>query len=372
MKKILSNNHGYSLFIVVLCIAVFSILALSFTVQTANSKKQNDVVQDNFQSAALAEMGSQYYMTAIENEFFVMSEKAQRAQSNYINPFLPDKITEEIIMKAREIGINEAYQYLTGITKPTGIPREKIISNLISKPKFLIDNVIISPLQNDIVTITFDSIGMENGNTKNIETIITGKVEIDFSKMILYQPGEENYAVPPLILDPDPDDKLLYECSYDDLVDKSNGDKGYVDGKIKCNSDKTIFKIIGDIYYDKLKSNINLLYVTKNLVDYNGNSSYDNMKIHVKKDATIGNFNGSQNITLEVLGEATIKNYNKSTGKICAKSYGEIGSGNANGTDVSFYDRNNKACEGDSNNPGVIPQWKWGLPIISKEEYRYN
>jgi competence protein ComGC len=61
------NENGYALVSVLLVIVIFMILILSFFGQSFNSVKQNQIVEKNSQSVALAEMGISYYQAAVKN-----------------------------------------------------------------------------------------------------------------------------------------------------------------------------------------------------------------------------------------------------------------------------------------------------------------
>lgn len=63
----LKNENGYALVSVLLVIVIFMILIISFFGQSSNSVKQNQIVEKNSQSVALAEMGISYYQAAVKN-----------------------------------------------------------------------------------------------------------------------------------------------------------------------------------------------------------------------------------------------------------------------------------------------------------------
>lgn len=386
MKNVLSNDHGYSIFIVLMTIVVFTILALSFTVQTANSKKQNEVVEDNYQSTALAEMGSQFYMNAIKNEFGDMKQIAEATTEDYLSQYSPEHITEPIIQQARQEGINAAYNYLNNrlVADPSiGLPRTKSIDVSISSSMFLIENVKLSPLINNFSTITFNSIGMENGYKENNNKIIEGKLEIDLSQMNITQPKKEEYIQTYANLIPDPDTtNQLTTCSQEDIIKDNENIYENETSNIRCNSDKTIAKVSGDFSYRKLQDNIGTLYVTGDLTDANGNDSYSNLKIHVAKNATMGNFNNSYNLLVEVMGDLTIpKNLNNADNiKICV--HGTLTfTGNSNNTsNIKIFEKSKDpsafksggVCVGDNPGENKYPHWQWDIPMINKEAYNYS
>lgn len=386
MKKILSNNHGYSIFIVLLTIVVFTILALSFTVQSANSKRQNEIVEDNYQSIALAEMGSQFYMTAIKNEFDEMKQIAKDTQEAYLSRYEPEDITELVIQEARQEGIKAAYNYLNNrlvADSDIGLPRTKSVNNVSPSPLFLIENVALSPLVNNQSTITFDSIGMENGSMEGNNSTIEGKLEIDLSQMNVTQPKKEDYiqTYANLISDPDPNNQFP-TCSPEDILKDNQNNHNYESSSIRCNSDKTIAKVSGNFSYKKLQDNISTLYVTGDLTDANGNDSYSNLKIHVAQNAIMGNLNNSFNVIIEVMGDLTIpKNLNNAENvTICV--HGKLTfTGNSNNTsNITIFEKSRDssafksggACVGDNPGESKNPHWQWDIPMINKEEYNYS
>ena len=117
MRRIMNDNGGYALVMVLLIITIFMMLALSFMGQSANSTKQNEITEKRAQSVALAEMGSIFYKNAIMNEFGDVTEKAEEAQNYYLSTFKSEQRTEQTLIDARNYAINEAYKLLDGKLK---------------------------------------------------------------------------------------------------------------------------------------------------------------------------------------------------------------------------------------------------------------
>jgi Tfp pilus assembly protein PilX len=68
MKKKI-NEKGYALVTVLLMITIFMIIVLSVMGQSFNTVKQNQVVEDNSQTVALAEMGVSYFQKMVKNNY---------------------------------------------------------------------------------------------------------------------------------------------------------------------------------------------------------------------------------------------------------------------------------------------------------------
>jgi hypothetical protein len=65
----LKTEKGYALVLALLLIVVFMVIALFLMGRSYTSVKQNTVVEKNYQSVALAEMGVSYLQTAVKNAF---------------------------------------------------------------------------------------------------------------------------------------------------------------------------------------------------------------------------------------------------------------------------------------------------------------
>lgn len=94
----MKDENGYALITVLLIIAVFMTLFLSFIGLTFSSVKQNQLVEKNSQSMALAEMGVSYYKTAVQNIY----EANQQAINNTIKANVDYDLTHGGIKSSEE------------------------------------------------------------------------------------------------------------------------------------------------------------------------------------------------------------------------------------------------------------------------------
>jgi len=397
MKKILSNNHGYTLFIVLMTIVIFTILALSFTVQTASSKKQNMRVEENYQSKALAEMGSEYYMIALKNEFDDMQIKAEEAQKSYLSRFNAEDISDSTIQEARRYGIEVAYSYF--IDQISGIQNSKVIDGTPSNPNYKI--VPNEPIRNgDSLSITFDSIG----SIDNHKTTINGVLEIDLAGMYdpLKLPTKDNYFKPSkpkesnLIPNPDPNNTFK-TCKPDNYEAKNgNGNNSVPIGtSIKCDNNNTQFIVNGNVNNLNIKDSVEVFYINGRLTDHNSNFSVNSKKklylyVGFSGDNYFGNLNGVHNARVEVMGNAVIKNVKGNTSNVTFCVHGTISGYKTNSKSNNIYFIEEATSPEEFTSPTgkcygwlgetgdqdpedtQIPTWEWNIPMITKEDYEYK
>ncbi|MDM5333203.1 hypothetical protein QUF56_08195 [Ureibacillus composti] len=412
----LRNNQGYTLFFVLMIISVFTILALSFTVQSTNSAKQNTIVEAKMQSVDLAEMGSQFYMNAIKNEFNEAKEVARNAQNDYLNS-VDQVITDEILLVAQKKGITAAYDFLERklSNSNTGLPRSKSIGTESSSPKFEIgfdknsngNEILLSSLVDNVATITFYSTGIESGTKESNDTTVKANLEIDFGQMInsssnaftdntiSYNNGSNSNTLQavPLIQDPDPNNNLpTCENDTSSFINKKCqfiGDKNFPENEPTFTN--STVKVIGNLSFDKkFDFNGGLLYVTGDFLDPKGSNislsgGINNSigEIFIGGNANFGNLNNSKNMKIVVGKDATFKNnINGNATNVTICIYGNlVGINNYKDDSVKIYvksedseafDINGACAGGTSNSGGKNPSWTWDVPYIIKEDYNYN
>ncbi|MGD6959025.1 hypothetical protein ACQCWA_15475 [Rossellomorea aquimaris] len=159
----LKDEKGYALVTVLLIIVVFMVISLSFMGQSLNSVKQNRVVENNYQSVALAEMGISYYQLAVRNAYLSNQEGIVSQ-------------TQHQLETDRRNRVENTSEYYTGII--VSLMKQAIQSSLENEHQtlkienrpdatYIIQDVNITSESNDII-ITFTSLGEEEDETSKL------------------------------------------------------------------------------------------------------------------------------------------------------------------------------------------------------------
>lgn len=156
MKK---NENGYALLTVLLTVTIFMLIAFTFMGQSANSTKQNERVEANFQSVALAEMGVTYFQHAIQNTY------------SEVKRDITDKIQEDVkknIKRDEDYYLKEAYTLFT--SEISKISRVSPPIEGSSAASYEIEKVLIPPIDpNDgKINISFSSNGTAKGKSTTL------------------------------------------------------------------------------------------------------------------------------------------------------------------------------------------------------------
>lgn len=426
MKKIMNNNHGYALVTVLLIITVFMLLSFSFMGQSANTIKQNQVVEKNSQSVALAEMGIMYFEHLTRNEYdsnrqkVIDVVKAQRDSDIKNNIFKTDDHYKQLAISNME-----------DILKSQLSEETKQIDH---KPtaSFTIKNDsgdIVSRTTNGL-KIEFSSIGRERSN----ETTITGALVIDFTNWMsrAENPGngsgsnesEGKLLTGNEILDPgtltgcdtenkkdnftgitcqindnagfDNNDQLTFENSIfkvnGSLTNTGNLNKDiinstlYIKGDMNTGNMNSLVKLRMHVQGNGIFGHFNGNGLYDSLIEIGGDAKMDNMKlekskmyiggtanigqindikdsiIYINSSADIQGINFGSNSTVCVNGPLTIGNINEN---ITSKIYAKSSNNSKVITDQSAF---NNACKGGGNQSPI----SWGDSSISAEyDYKY-
>jgi len=335
MKKIM-NNSGYSLFIVLLTIVIFSILLISFIGISTNTKKQSNVVETKLQSTALAEMGVTYFDQAVKNTYDtyhqqIINEVMAQRQADLLNDKLTPKPDDAYyrsmgIEKMKNRLINEINSLQPEVQIIGKANSKFVITPTDSESAINISEKIISTNNNGIY-ISYRSNGFEDGK----KTIINGTLDIDFTGFILTKQDDNfitslisnNKISDPGKLDTCPS-KLTnngkfpfnnLNCETTTKTFHNNDDPSFTSTTYKVNGTLTIPNMNGDIQNSTL-------YITEDLIAQNMNN-INGGRIHVGKSLKGLNFNGQglkNHSILEVTGSA-----NMGTVKISEKSSIYIG-----------------------------------------------
>lgn len=376
----INNNKGYALIIVLLITAVFTIFTLSFIGISANTTKQNEIIERNSQSVALAEMGVTYFENAIKNSFnthydtvidYVKNEREEDLLNNELKSEeeykqdaikkMREEIEEDIDLLAYSIQINDRLTSNFTIT-PVGSDE--------SAPVIVSDFFI--PADNGF-KISYESFGFEESKKTNI----IANMEFDFSELFQTGPPSDKKTSPILqnnsILEPGNLESCTKNGKKSEFINidcQIIGDASY-DQNDKLSFDNATYKLTGSLIIPKVNinsdiKNDSLLYIKGNFdtCDYdknnincgNANGIYSS-KIHVDGYLNIGHINGNglDNSIIEITKYANIIGNMKLT-KSTLFIGGTANIGKINGMENSIiYINSNATIDGiDINNNSKI------------------
>ncbi|MGG4169042.1 hypothetical protein ABEW00_16500 [Rossellomorea vietnamensis] len=279
------NEKGYALVTVLLIIVVFMVISLSFMGQSFNSVKQNKVVEKNYQSVALAEMGISFYQLAVRNAYLSNQEHVV----NQVN---------QMIATDRQNKVEKSQGYYKGLVVP--LMKQAIQTSLESEQKTLrieerdntfysIQDVEISSQAKDI-HITFESLGKQEDEISTLSAEMTIPVE----EMGLS--GEDGGGT-----DPSPTYSLP---DFNHIKEPAGLPE-------KCKNPLVIYDSCGEIFvagsgsfsHNHNQLDNKLLYAKGALLLDGNANNMSNTKIHTGGSMSVGkNMNGAQNVFIEVKG----------------------------------------------------------------------
>jgi cytoskeletal protein CcmA (bactofilin family) len=277
------NEEGYALVTVLLIIVVFMVISLSFMGQSFNSVKQNKVVEKNYQSVALAEMGISFYQRAVRNAYL-------SNQAHVLNQVNQMRVTD------RQNKVEKSQEYYDGLVVP--LMKQAIQNSLESEQKTLkiedrddtfysIQDVNISSGENGI-SITFSSLGKQEDEISTLSAEMT----IPVNDIGLTDGGESDPSTTYSL----PDFNQIKEPA------------GLAE---KCKNPPVIYDSCSEIFIagsGSFSQNHNqlddkLLYAKGALLLGGNANNMSNTKIHSDGSMSIGkNMNGAQNVFIEVKG----------------------------------------------------------------------
>jgi competence protein ComGC/cytoskeletal protein CcmA (bactofilin family) len=281
----LKDEKGYALVTVLLIIVVFMVISLSFMGQSFNSVKQNRVVEKNYQSVALAEMGISYYQLAVRNAYLSNQEGIVSQ-------------TQHQLETDRRNRVENTSEYYTGII--VSLMKQAIQSSLENEHQtlkienrpdatYIIQDVNITSESNDII-ITFTSLGEEEDETSKLSAEM--KIPI---KDLGSTDGEGSES------DPSNANKLP---DFNQIQEP----KGIPD---RCKNPPIIYDSCSEIFLagsGSFSSNYNnlddkLLYAKGALMLGGNANNMSNTQIHTDGSMSMGkNMNNARNVFIEVKG----------------------------------------------------------------------
>ncbi|MBH9968198.1 hypothetical protein [[Bacillus] enclensis] len=331
--KHLKSQSGYALVLALLIIVVIMAVALFLMGRSYTSVKQNGVVEGNYQSVALAEMGVSYFELAVKNGFDKNKENIMQNMRTQMNTDLAKGNLKEqsyYIEQALYDMSREVESYLIETLKPTTAAGDLKESTLyIEDALYKISYSSLNPISNKI-QIPFTSVGVKDEKRARLSGTITIPVTVDPS-------------------DSDDDTDVGAALSFDKITRPDEKDEG-----VCTTPDKKLKKCPEYLFKDNdyefsgnfNNSDIHLIYADGTLeLDGNGNKA-DIDLMHVNGDLKlVKNMNHSTIGYLEVKGNLVLNSqFRLSNSEVYIKEYlkaGDDGSpGNQGGhfelTDNSF------------------------------------
>ncbi|MGG3912772.1 hypothetical protein [Rossellomorea vietnamensis] len=283
------NEEGYALVTVLLIIVVFMVISLSFMGQSFNSVKQNKVVEKNYQSVALAEMGISFFQRAVRNAYLSNQEQVV----NQVNQM---RATD------RRNKVEKSQEYYNELVVP--LMKQAIQNSLESEQKTLkiedrddtfysIKDVNISSREKDVY-ITFSSLGKQEDENSTLSAAMT----ISVNDMGLTD-GDGGGSDP----------SITFSLPDFNQIKEPAGLAG------KCKNPPVIYDSCSEIFIagsGSFSQNHNqlddkLLYAKGALVLGGNANNMSNTKIHSDGSMSIGkNMNGAKNVFIEVKGAVSL------------------------------------------------------------------
>ncbi|KOY82806.1 hypothetical protein I6G82_12620 [Lysinibacillus macroides] len=316
MKRIINNDRGYALVLVLIISIVFTLVFLLFLAISSNTTKQNNVVESTFQSQSIAEMGASYFQHAMTNEIV--------ARQNRIIQEVLTQREQDIknrIINTDEYYINSVIGDIELELKKKVIPflNTNITIHSNSQNHFEIDSINF-PSEDKMLIINFISVGYDEAK----RTEIGGTVTADFSDMIdptFNNKPEETIITGNTIADPGTNLDICSTGTRADLSNKHcqiNGDISYHQNDELRFSNST-YRVSGSLNVPNMNfpSSNSTLYIVGSLNGQNLNTMTD-VKLHIGGSLYVSQFNGRiVDTVIEVAGSTTLHgnldNLNNST-----------------------------------------------------------
>ncbi|MDF2945858.1 MAG: hypothetical protein K0S51_537 [Bacillales bacterium] len=364
----LKNEKGNALIIVLLLITVFSILYMSIIGFTFNNAKQINRTEERFQAVSLAEMGVEYYRTAINAIVgsYTMSDNLKEAiQEKYKSRTLNETINLTAT-NDKEIFERLALEIESELSSKLPLVEKSISVDSISKSSYTIMNDTYShELDADKnafnIQYRFTSRGKSIDKTINLNA----KIDIPLTSITFkLLPASDNGSggsggsgsgewIPIVTFNNIPDPGNLELCSST-LKDFDNVDcqSAFFPSDSNEKFLNTTLKVLNDATFSKNINSIEntTLYFSKDLTANGNINNPKNMNLHVAGDAVFNdNINNSNNSILEIGGNATFAHsFDASNSKIYIG--GSANFKNINSTDNStIYMGSNSVIDGNLN-----------------------
>ena len=282
------NEKGYALVTVLLIIVVFMVISLSFMSQSFNSVKQNKVVEENYQSVALAEMGISFYQLAVRNAYL-------SNQENIVSR------VKQMMATDRRNKVEKSQEYYTGLVVTlmkqaiqTSLEGEQKTLSLEEHPNtsYTIQDVDISSEGKDII-ISFASYGEQENETSTLSAEMT----IPIKDLASAGEGDGGSNPPTSYSLPD----------FNQIKQPINLPDTCKNPSVIYDSCSEIF-VTGSASFSQNHNQLDgkLLYTKGSLLLDGNANNMSNTQIHSDGSMSLGkNMNGAENVFIEVKGAAS-------------------------------------------------------------------
>ncbi|MCA1055244.1 hypothetical protein LCM10_09635 [Rossellomorea aquimaris] len=272
------NNKGYALVLTLMILVVFMVMALYLMGRSYSSTKQNEVVEENYQSAALAEMGVTQYKLIVKDAY----EKSKGPIEEKIASD-PDLASDNMeIIEELECEMKKQLGTLTcgGDVNPYYMSiDDKGLST------FTIQDFAFNREEGKLI-IGFASTGEQEGEMTNLHVSMTIPVDAEDGFSEEGEPVFDFIKLPP-------------------DIDQACIDPG--DKKVQC--DKVVLDKNSSYPGNNGKIDKDLLYA-KNDLTLSSANNFDYSKIHVEKDFTVKkNMQNAKKVYIEVKGKADFQGH---------------------------------------------------------------
>ncbi|WP_175990188.1 hypothetical protein [Bacillus sp. Marseille-Q1617] len=277
----MNNNKGYALVLTLLILVVFMALALYLMGRSYSSTKQNEVVEENYQSAALAEMGVTQYKIVIKDAY----EKSKRPIEKKLASDPDFDSTNRGIINELEC---ELKKQLRTMVCGGEVEAYSITVDEKGPSSFTIKNFVFDQQEEGKLKVTFTSTDNQEGEVTSLN--VTMIIPIDAQGGF----GEGGQPVGFDVI------KLPSDINPD-CVDPKNKD-------VHC--DRVVMKDDSE-YPGNNKSIEKELIYAQNDLELSGNANnFEYAKIHVEKDFTLmKNMNNAKKVYIEVKENAYFKGH---------------------------------------------------------------
>ena len=299
MKLEIRNEKGYSLLVVLLVVTFIMIISASFVTASVSNAKQEKTVDTNNLAVVAAEMGVDYYKTAMLNEFNNRRNELILAAQSKIN---------SLIARPDFAGLDKDAQ-LQLIRKEIGKLLEGFLHAKIQLLLAESENTIIDGdtkyVRNSLSVKAIDEVVKDGKVVVNGEVVVNGKVTGSSTKE---NPRELEFELKFDLLDLSNVDLNIRFVEGIPEIDFSNPSVGAT----LCNE---LTKTKPECLFDNLVGST--VYFNDGYINPNNstnNKDFKNSNIYVKGNIDVKNMNGMSNVYINATGNFLAKNFNGNFG----------------------------------------------------------
>jgi hypothetical protein len=283
------NEKGYSLLVVLLVVTFIMIISASFITASVTNAKQEKIVDTNNLAVVAAEMGVDYYKTAMLNEFNNRRNELNVAAQSKINSLIARSDFADLDKDAQlNLIRNEIGKMLEGFLKGR-------VQLLLAETEETIIEGNTKYVRNNLSVKAFDEV-VEKG-----KVVVNGKVTGSSTKE---NPRELEFKLKFDLLDLS---NVDLDIEFVKGIPPVDFEKPSADATICDNSTRTASKCL----FDNLEGTT--VYFKNGYINPNNstnNKDFKNSNIFVKGNIDVKNMNGMSNVYINATGEFLAKNFN--------------------------------------------------------------